>query len=205
MEMTKAAPPTDEELLLAFGRGDEAAFEALLMRHRRPLYATALAILRHPEDAEDATQLALLKVYERARQYRGDAPARIWLRRLTVSTCLDALRRRRVRAFLCPWREDAPEPSAPEHDGTEATLFYQGLRDRVDAILRRLPARQRVIFGLRVYQEWSLRDIAESLELDLGTVKTHLFRAIHRVRDELRVSELEFSAARPEAALAEMP
>ena len=126
------------------------------------------------------------QVYERARQYRGDAPISSWLRRLAVSSCLDLLRRRRVRSFLRPWRErnfDASTDLAGED--AEDSASYRCLRASVDGIVSRLPARQRAIFSLRIFEEWSLSEIAQSLGVSSGTVKTHLFRAVHRVRGEL--------------------
>lgn len=175
----------DRALLEDFRSGNELAFEALVMRYRQELLHAAQAILRHAQDAEDVCQAALLKLYERSGQYRGEAPVRVWLRRLTVSTCLDHLRRRRVRAFLLPWQDRAARSHASPDAGADGDARYAELRTQLDAILDRLPGRQRVIFSLRVLEEWSLLEIADSLAVDVGTVKTHLFRATRRVREKL--------------------
>lgn len=188
----------DRKLLDDFRGGNELAFEALVMRYREELLRAAQAILRNAQDAEDVCQAALLKLYERAAQYRGEAPVRVWLRRLTVSSCLDHLRRRRVRAFLLPWEERAARRHRAPGAGAEDEAGYRDLRERLDALLAELPGRQRIVFSLRVLEEWSLAEIAESLAVDTGTVKTHLFRATHRVRQSL-------APASPQPATAPAP
>ena len=101
---------TDERLLSEFVAGNESAFEELVSRRQGEVWRTAAAILRDAAEAEDVTQQVFLKISERAHHFRGDAPGRAWIRKLTLSTCIDHLRRRRVRSFLTPWTDHAPPP-----------------------------------------------------------------------------------------------
>ncbi len=174
---------SDERLLHDFVEGDEGAFERLLPRYRQPLFGIALNILRNPEDAEDAVQQTFLKVYLRASQFRGEAPAKAWLRRLTITSCLDQLRRRKVRGLIRPLAE-AFNAAAPGRD-TDLEMCYGELRRELDRLLARMPARQRTVFSLRVFEEWTLPEIAAALGISTGTVKTHLHRALKTVRHGL--------------------
>lgn len=184
-------PTADPDLLRGIVSGSAPAFEELVRRRRRDVMVLCHAILRQREDAEDAVQLVFLKVFERAKRLRQEACFDAWLRRLTVSTCLDLLRRRKVRAFLCPW--ESLDGLADRSSCTaEEPALYDSLRARVDTILRKLPARQRAVFVLRIFEEWTLQEIADSLSVEVGTVKTQLFRSIHRMR-----RELEAGGARP--------
>ncbi|MFN7970767.1 MAG: RNA polymerase sigma factor [Acidobacteriota bacterium] len=179
-----ANDPDDGALLRGVVSGSAPAFEELVRRRKGYVMGLCHTILRQREDAEDAVQLVFLKVYERAVKLRQETSFDAWLRRLTVSTCLDILRRRKVRAFLCPW-ENLDGVVDGGAASTEDGALYGSLRGRVEAILRKLPARQRAVFTLRVFEEWTLQEIADSLSVEVGTVKTQLFRSIHRVRAEL--------------------
>jgi RNA polymerase sigma-70 factor (ECF subfamily) len=117
-----------------------------------------------------------------------DNPAS-WLTRIAVNTCLDRLRSRRWQF----WRKrPAPED---EHNilklapalgpNAEDLIFATQIGDRLHSALDKLSLRQRAVFALRHYEDRSLADIAGILDLDVGTVKVHLFRAVEKLREEL--------------------
>jgi RNA polymerase sigma-70 factor (ECF subfamily) len=117
-----------------------------------------------------------------------DDPAR-WLTRIAVNTCLDRLRSRRWQF----WRKrPAPEDEqtilqlAPAcGPNAEDQVFAEQIGQRLESALDKLSLRQRAVFALRHYEDRSLAEIAGILDLDIGTVKVHLFRAIEKLREEL--------------------
>jgi RNA polymerase sigma-70 factor (ECF subfamily) len=126
---------------------------------------------------------------QRAEAFEVDDPAK-WLTRIAINTCFDRLRSRRWQF----WRK---RPS-PDHEATilefaaapspnaEEQVFASEIERRLVRALEKLSARQRSVFTLRHYDDLSLAEIAEILQLDTGTVKAHLFRAISKLREELR-------------------
>jgi RNA polymerase sigma-70 factor (ECF subfamily) len=148
-------------------------------------------MLQDVEDADAATQDTFLKAWQALKKPESkelDEPGK-WLTRIAVNTCLDRLRSKRWRL----WRK-RPQPEdeatilgmAPSREpDAEDRLFAKQIDGRLSQALERLSARQRAAFTLRHYEDRSLAEIAEMLDLDVGTVKVHLFRAVEKLREEL--------------------
>jgi RNA polymerase sigma-70 factor, ECF subfamily len=165
---------TDAELLAAHRAGDRRAFGELAARHTDLLWAVAARTLRHPEDAADAVQEALVAAYRRAGSYRGDAAVRTWLTRILVNNCIDRLRRDRSHADL-PLGGHDPVARHPDLATELAT------RLSVREALAVLPVAQRVAVVLVDVQGWSVADVAQVLEVPVGTVKSRCARGRARL------------------------
>jgi RNA polymerase sigma-70 factor (ECF subfamily) len=151
-------------------------------------------MLQDPDEADSATQDVFLKAYRALSKSSSEAadldnPGK-WVTRIAVNTCLDRLR---SNAWKIWRRRPAPEdediilqmtPGA-EPDA-ETQVFAKQIQRRLESALARLSDRQRAVFSLRHYDGMSLEDIADVLKLDVGTVKAHLFRAIAKMREELK-------------------
>jgi RNA polymerase sigma-70 factor (ECF subfamily) len=167
-------------------------FGAWMASEQRRVYALCQHFLQDRDDADCATQDVFLKAYQ-AIQREGakelDDPAR-WLTRIAVNTCLDRLRSRKWQIWR---RRPSPEDETailsmtrsrePESD---AQCFANEIRSRLASAVGRLSARQRAVFTLRHYDQMSLEEIAGVLGLDVGTVKAHMFRAISKLREDLK-------------------
>ena len=113
-----------------------------------------------------------------------------WITRIAVNTCLDRLRSRRWRFWRARVNADAEEAvwrerAAPEPDAVEQ-IFARQIARRLHLALSRLSARQRAVFLLRHFEDRTLEEIADILELETGSVKSHMFRATAKLRHELR-------------------
>lgn len=113
-----------------------------------------------------------------------------WVARIAVNTCLDRLRSRAWRIWR---RRPAPGDEAlilamtsEQSPDAEAQFYAKQIQRRLDAALECLSPRQRAVFILRHYEALSLEEIAGILHLDVGTVKAHLFRALGKLREELK-------------------
>jgi RNA polymerase sigma-70 factor (ECF subfamily) len=168
-----------------------ATFNVWMQSEQRRIFSLCYHMLQDRDEADSATQDVFLKAH-RALQ-RGaeepNEPAR-WITRIAVNTCLDRLRSNRWRF----WRRRTPAADAREIlDGAvcpdpraDDHYFAAQIRRRLAAALSRLSERQRLVFTLRHYQNLSVEEIAVALDLDNGTVKAHMHRAVIKLRVELR-------------------
>jgi RNA polymerase sigma factor (sigma-70 family) len=155
-------------------------------RHHQRLYRIALGYVRNADDALDVLQETFVKAFQNAHRWDGGAEVGRWLTRIAVNQSIDRYRReRRRRATYEPMKDEdrsAPDTSEPS---PERRLVGSEAARRIDAALKGLPARQRAVFVLRHYEEMSLEDIANTLGMRLGTVKSSLHRAIQGLRQRL--------------------
>lgn len=167
-------------------------FGSWMAAEQRRIYALCQRFLNDRDEADSATQDVFLKAYQALKRDDAkdlDDPAR-WLTRIAVNTCLDRLRSRKWQFWR---RRPSPEdektilamaPSlAPE---AEDHYFAGEIGARLLASLERLSPRQRAVFLLRHFEEMSLEEIGAALGLDVGTVKAHMFRAVAKLREDLR-------------------
>jgi len=176
-----------------FGAGSVPDFGAWMASEQRRVFALCQRLLQDPDEADSATQDSFLKAYQAMRKEDArelEDPAR-WITRIAVNSCLDRLRSRKWQF----WRK---RPRSSQDEGTTLALirssapeaedryFAAQITSRLETALDRLSARQRAVFTLRHYDDLSLDQIGELLGLDVGTVKAHMFRAVSKLREELR-------------------
>jgi RNA polymerase sigma-70 factor, ECF subfamily len=167
-------------------------FEALLASEQKRIFLLCMRLLRDRDEADTATQDVFVEAY-RAIEKRGTAailePAK-WLTRVALNTCYERIRSKR-------WRFWQRHSSNAEGDAVLRVLPAAGpnqenavaagdIRRRLESALQRLSLRQRAVFILRHDEDRSIEEIAGIMELDTGTVKAHMARAIKKLREELR-------------------
>ena len=156
-------------------------------RHQRRVYRIALSYLRDPDDALDAVQETFVKAFLSAARWDGSSDAGPWLSRIAVNHAIDRYRRaKRRRATYSPIEEGDHDERFAAEDALAGAAGHQPQPRR--AHRRRpaaLPEKQRAVFVLRHYDEMSLEDIATTLGLRLGTVKSSLHRAVLGLRERL--------------------
>jgi RNA polymerase sigma-70 factor, ECF subfamily len=168
-------PACDEELMLAAGRGDPAAFEQLVVRHQTAAWGVAYRFLGDPAEAEDIAQEAFLKILAAAPHYRPSAKFRTYLYRVVARLCLDhGQKRRPVYAQELPEvADDGPSPV----DAMTARERARDVRQALDA----LPAKQRLALVLRYFEGQGYAEIAAVL----GTTGKAVERVLARARTAL--------------------
>jgi len=164
------------DVLLAM-RGDHDAFAALIGAASNRLYALACLILRDSDRAEDATQEAFVRAWREIPRLRDADRFDAWLRRLVVNACYDEARRvrRRAEVSLISVGERA----------TGDTSSATAESDRVERAFRQIPLDQRTVLALQHYLDLSHTEIAETLDLPLGTVKSRLRYGVAAMRAAL--------------------
>lgn len=171
----------EEEALLAHvARGDIGSFELLYDRYSGPVYSLAWGLLRDAQAAQEVTQDVFLGIWQGARAFdprRGSA--RSWIFSLAHHKSVDAVRRQRVRATM-----PLAESTVDEADVTDEAIRRverAGVRDALGT----LSEGQRVVIALAYYGGYTQREIAERLEMPLGTVKTRMRDGLLRLRTAL--------------------
>ncbi len=175
------------ELVRRARDGDSDAFGEIVSELERFVYNTAVNLLRTsgaPVDlAEDVAQDAFIKAWRSLSSFRGDSSFSTWLYRITVNTARDTVRELSRRGTLSVTREDDGELTEWDLPVTSGDTIPEDVLEKKERILgvRRaiesLPDEQRQIIVLRDIHELSYTEIAEKLELELGTVKSRLSRA----------------------------
>lgn len=182
----------DESRLVERARGgDRDAAAALLERHELSVWRVCRHLLPAGEDVEAAVQETFVRALTKLKRYSGTGSFGGWLTAIAVNYCRDRLRRVR----LVPFRplevndEDERSPLAVLPAGgadPERTAMGRQAMARVHQEVARLPRRQREAFVLRFFAGLELAGIAAALGVDVGSVKTHLHRAVRRVREHVQ-------------------
>lgn len=162
----------DAALIARVVEGDHDAFAALMRRHEDRVFAVCLRVMGNRAAALDAAQEAFLTLYRKAGQYQGTAAVGTWLYRIAVNACYDMLRKERRRPS-----EALPAYVDPADPHGEDAFTSVELRPSVEDALATLTPEFRAVVILSDLEGMSLPDVAEALEVPVGTVKSRLFRA----------------------------
>jgi RNA polymerase sigma-70 factor (ECF subfamily) len=176
----------DEALVRAAQRGDMAAFEELVARHRDKIYARALALMRNEEEAIDLSQEAWVKAWQRLKQFQHESSFSTWLTRIVINLCLDRLRRQKRE------RAESIEALQEESRGVErlmpvvtvnptAGLERAELRARIERALNQLSVAHRTVIVLHEFEGMEYKRIAQVMGCSIGTVMSRLFYARRRL------------------------
>ena len=177
--------------------GNQEAFERLVRRYERRVFALTVRMCRNQADAEEAAQEAFLAAWQGLPFFRGDASFATWLYRLASNACVDLLRREgRHRSAAALSLDDGEAAYDPADPGPSPQALAEGaeLRHQIETALAALPPEYRQVLILRELHQRTYDEIAEICSLDLGTVKSRISRGRRQLRKILLESG-NFSAA----------
>jgi RNA polymerase sigma-70 factor, ECF subfamily len=172
----------DRGLVEAYGRGEESAFSALVIKYRESVYRVARRMVGNHEDAADITQEVFIRVHRALPRFDGRSKLYTWIYRIVVNLCLDI----RSRAGRLPLLDDDEQllTATPTRDAAHEVEERETGRLVANAIAQ-LPPRQKAMVTLRLYQDLAYQDIARILGCSEGTVKATMFAALRRLRRAL--------------------
>lgn len=175
--------------------GDIYAFQEIVERYKKKVYYIAYDIVGDFHEAEDISQEVFIKMYRALDRFRKDAKMSSWLYQIAVNTSIDSLRRRKAKPRInvgdieqVGVREKALESTNLEAD-PERRAVATLMQEHIDQALHKITPQERVVFVMRHYNEFKIREIADVLEVSSGTVKSLLFRALKKLRKELSSSQ----------------
>ena len=185
---------TDKSLIDAHRKGDPAAFGELVRRYGDGILGYLIRMSGNREQAEDLFQETFKRVHEKAHTFRGPQ-FKGWLFRIATNVALDGIRRsKHNKAISLNQQLDYDNPNSEQlgevvtadnscNPSEQASKAEQ--TEQVRRAIRSLPSRQRATLVLAYYQQLSYTDVAEVLGCSIGTVKTHMFRALRSLADKL--------------------
>ena len=162
--------------------GDPNAFEELVRRHQRGLFSYLYRMCRNTSDAEELTQAAMIRAWEKIGSFRGASSFKTWLYRIGTNLCFNLRTRRK------PTEELSEMMAAPDSERPETAYRQKVREDAVREALTCLPADQRAALVLSVYEDMSYKEIAETMGRTVRAVDSLLFRAKTNVRKALAES-----------------
>ena len=177
---------TDDALVRVAQRGDMAAFEELVARHRDKLYARAFSMVRNEEAAIDLSQESWVKGWQRLRQFKRGSSFMTWMTRIVINLCLDYLRKQKRPHALSIEQLDEETGGVERQmpivttDPTEG-LAREELRQRIDQAMSLLTPAHRTALVLHEFEQLEYKEIAKRMGCSIGTVMSRLFYARRRL------------------------
>lgn len=189
MALADSASWNEADLVRAAQRGNLDAFNELILAYQTQVYNLAYHLLQDPAAADDAAQEAFISAYRSLAQFRGGS-FRAWLLRIVTNACYDAMRYTKRRPSVS-WEDfgELDEDANPHLRDTaelpEEAIERDELRQLLEATLALLPEEQRMVLLLVDRLGLSYEEVAETMQVQLGTVKSRLARARGKMRDLL--------------------
>jgi len=170
----------DFSLIKRFIEGDQSTFNSLVQRHKEKVRNIIYLTIGNHDLVDDIAQEVFLTVYKNLNNFRFESQFTTWLYRITVNKCKDHLRKMKIRNIFSPIRESEEElgynPRPEESD----------IKEIVQNAIAKLPEKLRVPLLLKDIEGLSYQEIAESVQCEIGTVKSRIFRAREGLRDILK-------------------
>lgn len=186
--------PQDIELIGQFQRGNMAAFDQLVHRYDKQVLSIAGSYVNNIDDAKDIYQEVFLRVYKGLPKFEHRSEFSTWLYRITTNVCLTFRSRRKKHSIVSLDQEHdhgddqtgSLSESIPDGPPTDQHALSSEIAFQVENALNTLSPQQKLVFTLRHYQGYKLKDIASMMGCAEGTVKKYLFTATQRMRDQLK-------------------
>jgi RNA polymerase sigma-70 factor (ECF subfamily) len=185
---------TDENLVKLAQNGDRDAFQMLMQRHQRRIFNLCYGMLRNKDDAADLVQEAFIKAYKNIDRFKGNSKFYTWLYRIAKNACIDFIRkqkRRKTVDFDDSIRREEPvdgdETLLPSPLGINPAKVAgrKELLEQIEAALDTLSDNHREILILREIDGLAYQEIADTLEISIGTVMSRLYHARKYMQNEL--------------------
>ena len=175
----------DFSLIKRFIEGDETTFRLLVQRHKDKVRNITYLTLGNADAVDDIAQDVFLTVYKNLKRFRFESQFSTWLYRITVNKCKDHLRKKRIRNIFISIKEDEQEPTYSSSHETKDTA------EIVRNAITKLPDKLRIPLMLKDLDGMSYQEIAQTVNCEIGTVKSRIFRAREGLRDILKPYEKE--------------
>ncbi|MCB9644128.1 MAG: RNA polymerase sigma factor [Myxococcales bacterium] len=189
-ELDALSEETTQQSQVSDAKEKERLFGELVTRNRQRAYWMAYDILQNSAEAEDYSQEAFLRAYEKWDDFRGESSRDTWMLRILINLCLSHRRRRGLWTRISDWlRQESPEVQlmggSHHHTNAEQRAIDQSVSVAIREAMAQLPEGQRTAFALRYLHDMSIQEIAEATGSAEGTIKSHLFRALRAMRSHL--------------------
>ncbi len=185
---------TETELIINAQQGNIEAFESLIYKYDKNVLSLALKYVNNRDDAKDIYQEVFLRVFKGLKKFQFKSEFSTWLFRITTNVCLTHSSKTRKKKFVSINEENSDDENSneilqlpDEENSTPDKLAEKSeIKKVVNEAMETLSPKQKMIFTLKHYEGYKIREIAEIMEIGEGTVKKTLFEAVHKMRDQLQ-------------------
>ena len=176
----------ENELIERASQGDASAFNELLGAHEQQMYAVCYRMFGNQPDAQDGLQEAMLRVFKALPTFKGQSAFSTWLYRITMNACLDELRKRKNRTStsLDGLISDGWSPKSDMESPDEHVIRTERARV-LHAAIQELPEEMRSAIVLRDLRGLAYEEIADMLNVSIGTVKSRISRGREKLREKI--------------------
>lgn len=175
----------DFSLIKRFIDGEEHIFDELVKRHKEKVRNIIYLTLNDRDSVDDIAQDVFITVYRSLRNFRFESQFTTWLYRITVNKCKDHLRRKNIRRIVLPFKDTKEDP------GYEISPESFNTKEIVQHAISKLPDKMRIPLVLKDIEGFSYQEIAETIQCEIGTVKSRIFRAREGLKKILQPFEKE--------------
>jgi RNA polymerase sigma-70 factor (ECF subfamily) len=173
MEVLRLKATGERELVQRALAGDERAFRKILEGHYTLIYSVVRGVAGQRAETDDIVQEVFIKIYRALGDFRGESRLSTWIYRIARNEALNAMDRRKPQVIPIEDCVDLPDTG----ESPEASYRRRMSRERLERFMERLDEKERVAIELRYIGEKSYEEIADIMDIPLGTVKTHIYRA----------------------------
>lgn len=178
----------DFSLIQRFIEGDESTFKTLIQRHKDKIRNIIYLTLNSSDAVDDIAQDVLITIYKHLKSFRFESQFSTWLYRITINKCKDHLRKVKIRSIFSPIKDGDEEPVYIP------SMEHKDISEIVNKAIAKLPEKLRLPLLLKDIEGLSYQEIAESVDCEIGTVKSRIFRAREGLRELLKPYEQELMA-----------
>jgi RNA polymerase sigma-70 factor (ECF subfamily) len=178
----------DFSLIKRFIEGDETAFKTLVYRHKEKVRNIIYLTMNQSDSVDDIAQEVFITIYKNLKYFRFESQFTTWLYRITVNKCRDHLRKMKIRNIFTPLKDNE------EYHGYSQVNENMDIPGIVQKAISKLPEKLRVPLMLKDIEGFSYQEIAETVQCEIGTVKSRIFRARESLRNILKPYESDLMA-----------
>lgn len=186
----------DDKFVKRAIEGDQDAYKELMDKYQKPLYFHVLKMVRNHEQVEDLVQEAFMKAFRNLNSYNTNYAFSTWLYRITTNHTIDYLRKKKLKTTSIndpvKTKDGEMEIQISDDAETDREIIRKERKTIIHNAINDLPKKYRRVIEMRHLQELSYQEIADQLDLPLGTVKAHIFRAREMLYKELKDKREKF-------------
>ncbi len=197
IKLTDQEKQLEKKLVLRLKKGDDSAFEELIKLYENKICSTIFYMVKNKDIVEDIAQEVFIKIYKNLSKFNEKSSLYTWIYRITMNACFDELKKDNKITYLSTFTED--------ENGEEKEIEFEDISQNVDEIveskfqrkelikaIRKLDEEQRAMIILRDIQGFTYFEIADMLNMKLGTVKSKISRSREALKDELTKAGFEY-------------
>ena len=177
-------PKTDLDLVEAFRSGDSSGFDELVRRYQERVYWVARRVVGSHEDADDVVQDVFVRMFKALKGFRGNSGFYTWLYRITMNVSLNAVRARRIKEFVR--YDEMTDTGSEEVASPDADVLREEYQTILERAIQRLPAKQKMVFIMRYYEEMPYEEMSHLLKKSVGGLKANYFHALKKIQEYVR-------------------